>query len=63
MVTNHPEAPCRPLVRLLRGSVGDVAARVTSRLLDLRMCRSSSIAAVDGLDVRDHIFTGELEPV
>ncbi|HUU85269.1 MAG TPA: HD domain-containing phosphohydrolase, partial [Phycisphaerae bacterium] len=63
VVENHPEAPCRPRVRLMGGSMNDSTACVTSRLLDLRMCRDIMIAAVDGVDVRDYIFTGELEPV
>ena len=63
VVSNYPEAPCRPLVRLLRGRPGEAGAGAESRQLDLRMCRNVSIAAVDGVDVRNYIFSGELEPV
>ena len=63
VVGSHPEAPCRPLVRLLKGRIGEAGARATSRQFDLRMCRDLTIVAVDGVDVRDFIFTGELEPV
>ena len=63
VVENHPEAPCKPLVRLMRGSLGQKSAQVLPRQLDLRMCRNVSVAAVNGVDVRDYLFTGELEPV
>jgi HD-GYP domain-containing protein (c-di-GMP phosphodiesterase class II) len=63
VVSNRPDAPCRPLVRVMSGTVGEAAARVTRRLLDLRMCGDTTIAAVDGVDVREYIFSGELEPV
>lgn len=63
VVSNRPEAPCRPTVRVIRGHVGEATARAEAHQLDLRMCRNLSVAAVDGVDVRDYIFTGELEPV
>jgi len=63
VVRNHPEAPCRPLVRLVRGQVGDASARAEVRQLDLRMCRNLSVAVVGNVDIRDYVFTGELEPV
>ncbi|MCP4246371.1 MAG: HD domain-containing protein [bacterium] len=63
VVENHPEAPCRPLVRLMAGSLGKDRIAVTARQLDLRMCRDITVAAIDGVDVADKIFTGELEPV
>jgi len=63
VIGNHPEAPCRPLVRLLDGRVDDSTVRPGRRDRDLRMCRDVGIAAVNGVDVRDYIFTGELEPV
>ena len=63
VVRNHPEAPCRPVVRLVRGRVGEDAARCEARQLDLRMCRNLSVASVDNVDVSDYIFSGELEPV
>jgi HD-GYP domain-containing protein (c-di-GMP phosphodiesterase class II) len=62
VVRNHPEAPCRPLVRILQGRVGEDKIVATDRQLDLRMCRNASIVAVDGADVRPYIFSGELEP-
>lgn len=63
VVDNHPEAPCRPSVRLLHGRVGEANARADARQLDMRMCRNLTVAAVGDMDVRDYLFTGELEPV
>ncbi|MCH7527699.1 MAG: hypothetical protein IID39_09705, partial [Planctomycetes bacterium] len=60
---NHPEAPCRPAVRLLSGPIDSPRVQVRSKCLDLRMTRSLSIASTDGFDVRPFIFAGELEPV
>lgn len=62
VVGNHPEAPCRPLVKLLSGPICDRETRVKGRLLDLRMCRNLCVAGVDGYDVRPYLFSGELEP-
>ena len=63
VVRNHPEAPCRPSVRPVRGKVGEAKAHAESRQLDLRMSRTLSIVATDGVDVRPYLYTGELEPV
>jgi HD-GYP domain-containing protein (c-di-GMP phosphodiesterase class II) len=63
VVLNHPEAPCRPRVRLLRAPIGDAQAGAGRRELDLRMCRNMCVAAVNGVDIRAYLFTGELEPV
>ncbi len=63
VIGNHPEAPCRPTVRLLKGKVGEDGSRTTPRELDLRMCRNITIAAVSGIDVRKYVSAGELEPV
>jgi len=61
VIANHPEAPCRPTVKLLNAPVCDPDARVRAQELDLRMCRDLSIAWVDGLDVRPYLYSGELE--
>lgn len=63
VVANHPEAPCRPRVRVLNGPVEDPGSCASRRVLDLRMSRSVSVAAIDGVDIRKYLFTGELEPV
>jgi HD-GYP domain-containing protein (c-di-GMP phosphodiesterase class II) len=62
VVDNHPEAPCKPSVKLLSGPLCDTNTRVRGRTLDLRMCREPSIAAVNGFDVEPYLFKGELEP-
>lgn len=62
VVDNHPEAPCKPSVKLLSGPLCDANTRVRGRTLDLRMCRSLTVAEIDGLDVRPYLFNGELEP-
>lgn len=61
VVANHPEAPCRPTVRLLSKPVSADDSRATKQL-DLRMCRNIGIATVDGVDVRHCIYSGEFEP-
>lgn len=63
VVTNYPDAPCRPKVRVIQGSVAENNVQATDRQLDLRMSRDTGIVAVDGMDVRKYIYTGELEPV
>jgi HD-GYP domain-containing protein (c-di-GMP phosphodiesterase class II) len=63
VVVNHPEAPCRPSVKLLSGPLCQKNTRIRGRQLDLRMCRELSIAAVDGFDVRPYLYNGELEPL
>ena len=63
IVANHPEAPCKPSVKLLNGPICEANTRVRGRQLDLRMCPHLEIAVVDGFDVRPYLFTGELEPV
>ncbi|MBN8645130.1 MAG: HD domain-containing protein [Planctomycetes bacterium] len=60
VVHNHPEAPCRPTVRVLNKPVDAQGARA-SRQLDLRLCRDLSIAAVEGVDVRKCLYLGEFE--
>ncbi|MFM9959162.1 MAG: HD-GYP domain-containing protein [Phycisphaerales bacterium] len=62
VVTNHPEAPCRPTVRVLSKPVTAHDSRATKQL-DLRMCRNICVATVDGIDVRHHLYTGEFEPI
>jgi HD-GYP domain-containing protein (c-di-GMP phosphodiesterase class II) len=62
VIANHPEAPCRPTVRLLSCPIGEPNCRATRRQLDLRMCRNLSISEVDGHDVRPYLFQGEFEP-
>ena len=60
VVANHPEAPCKPTVRVLKeGPKGPLAS---TRQLDLRMCRDLSIAEVDGVNVEPYLYTGEFEP-
>lgn len=61
VVVNHPEAPCRPTVRLITKPVESAESRA-SRQLDLRMCRHLSVAAVDGIDIRHCLYAGEFEP-
>ncbi len=63
VIGNHPEAPCRPLIRILQKNLTDGNPKAASRQLDLRMCRNLDIIAVDGVDVRPYLFSGELEPV
>jgi hypothetical protein len=63
VVDNHPEAPCKPSVRLLSGPLCAQTTRVRGRTLDLRMCPKLTIAAIDGFDVTPYLFAGELEPV
>lgn len=63
VVRNHPEAPCRPMIRPLTGPVTDSKTRTTRRQLDLRMCPKITIASVGNVDVRPYLFRGELEPV
>lgn len=60
VVANHPEAPCRPTVRILSKPVGEAGAKA-SRQLDLRMCRNIGIAAVEGEDVRHCLYSGDFE--
>ncbi len=62
VIGNHPEAPCRPLVRLVRGPLDKPGTKVSGRELDLRMCRSLTVASVNGIDIRGYLFSGELEP-
>lgn len=62
VVENHPEAPCRPSVKLLSGPICERNTRVRGRTLDMRMCRTLTIASIDGFDVRPYLFSGELEP-
>jgi HD-GYP domain-containing protein (c-di-GMP phosphodiesterase class II) len=62
VVKNHPEAPCRPLIKMLKGSLANGTARLAGRQIDLRMCRKPFIAFVDGVNVRPYLFTGDLEP-
>lgn len=63
VVNNHPEAPCKPRVRIIQPPIGSSSqpSHVTSRTLDLRMCRGVVIAEVDGMDVRRYLYTGEFE--
>lgn len=62
IIANHPESPCRPTVRPITGAIDDPSSRAESRPLDLRMSRSHSIQAVDGVDVSPYLYTGEFEP-
>lgn len=62
VAANHPEAPCRPTVRLLSAPMGDPSCRATRRQFDLRMCRNLSIVEVDGHDVQPYLFRGDFEP-
>ena len=60
VVANHPEAPCKPTVRVLKeGPTGPLAS---TRQLDLRMCRDLSIAEVNGVNVEPYLYAGEFEP-
>jgi len=61
VVTNHAEAPCRPTVRILTKPPSSHDSRA-ARLLDLRMCRNIGVAMVDGIDVRQCIYSGDTEP-
>jgi len=64
VVANHPEAPCKPTVRLLGAPLEEGGAReATGRQIDLRMSRHNQIAAVDGVDVRPYLYDGEFDPV
>jgi HD-GYP domain-containing protein (c-di-GMP phosphodiesterase class II) len=62
VVANHPEAPCKPSVKLLNGRIGDTDVRIQGRRFDLRMCPNVEIVATNGFDVRPYLFVGELEP-
>ncbi|MAE64869.1 MAG: hypothetical protein CMJ18_11425 [Phycisphaeraceae bacterium] len=59
VVANHPEAPCRPTVRLIRAMAQGPAA--SDRQLDMRMCRDLHVAEVDGLDVTPYVYKGAFE--
>ncbi|MEO1129078.1 MAG: HD domain-containing phosphohydrolase [Planctomycetota bacterium] len=61
VVTNHPEAPCKPTVRLLGAPLAAGAREATGRQIDLRMSRGNQIAVVDGHDVRNFLYDGEFE--
>lgn len=60
VIANHPEAPCRPTVKVLSKPVSAHDSRAM-RQLDLRTCRGLSVAAVDGVDVRPYLFAGDFE--
>lgn len=62
VMANHPEAPCKPMVKLLEGPLCDQRTGVRGKQLDLRMCRNLTIAETDGHDVRPYLYSGELEP-
>jgi len=62
VMANHPEAPCRPSVKLLNGPICNCNTRTRGKQLDLRMCRNLTVAAINDFDVRPYLFTGELEP-
>ncbi len=56
VLKNHTETPCLPLVGLLSNELGQEGTKVTGRQLDLRMCPTIDIAAVNGVDVRPYVF-------
>lgn len=56
VVENHFEAPCRPTVRVLTGSIYRRGTRVTGPPLDLRLYREPHIARVDETDVTPYLF-------
>ena len=59
VIANHPEAPCKPKLRILKqGAEGPLASQ---RQLDLRMCPDLSIAEADGVDVRPYLYEGQSE--
>ncbi|MEM8835211.1 MAG: HD domain-containing phosphohydrolase [Planctomycetota bacterium] len=61
VVQNHPEAPCRPTVRLVQRVEGGAGFAGDGRQLDLRMCRGIDVAKVDGTDVSRYLYRGEFE--
>ena len=62
VVKNHPEAPCKPAVKVIEPPLGAEGARAHPRTLDLRMCRETSIGSADGVDVTPFLYDGEFEP-
>lgn len=55
VTATHPDAPTRPTVKPLNGTLGDPDARVSSRPIDLRMARNTQVVAVEGNDVRRYL--------
>ncbi len=55
VTATHPDAPTRPTVKPLTGTVGDRDARVAARPIDLRMTRRLQIVAVEGTDIRRYL--------
>ncbi len=62
VVENHPEAPCKPSVKIIEPPIGEEGSRAEIRSLDLRMCRDTSIGQADGVDVTPYLYDGEFEP-
>lgn len=56
VLQNHLEAPCRPTVRILTGSVYERGSRVQGAPLDLRFYRNLHVARIDGTDVTRYLF-------
>lgn len=61
VVANHPEAPCKPTVKLLTRPSESSGFQVRGKQLDLRMSRHLTVGAVEGFDVRSYLFDGEFE--
>jgi len=51
VITNHPDSPCRPTVRVLTDSIFTRGARVKKTAIDLRVRKELFVAEVDGIDV------------
>jgi HD-GYP domain-containing protein (c-di-GMP phosphodiesterase class II) len=61
VVTCHPDAPCRPTVKVLSDEPSTPGAKGIGRPVDLRMTRKVTIAEVDGVDVRPYLYSGDFE--
>ena len=62
VIENHPEAPCKPSVKIIEPPVGNEGATAQPRTLDLRMCRDTRIQFADGVDISGFLYDGEFEP-
>lgn len=51
VVSNHPECPCRPTIRVLTDSIFKRGARVKRKAVDLRLTDDLHISEVDGTSI------------
>jgi len=55
VVENHPEAPCKPTVRVLTDSIFKAGTRVRREPVDLRVRSDLFVAEVNGVDVSEPV--------